>query len=296
MPEMRLDVYEGGQVPLSMRVVVGKPTRPHRSSTTDMTYLVFSPYWNVPPSIAEGETLPSLMNDPAFLSREQHGDRRQGGQRRSTRRRSTSRIATAYRFRQRPGSSNSLGLVKFMFPNQFNVYLHDTPADSLFERAARSFSHGCVRLAGPRRAGRSTCCAISPSGRASGSREAMHAGTEQSVKLKDAIPVYLGYFTARVRPDGAAHFLGDVYKIDNRQQVRLADRLERLRRTGEAAAAATTVSSEAAKTGSATTETAKTGAGTEERRTERRDRRTAQAEQNCDTRWSSSSMSTGFER
>jgi murein L,D-transpeptidase YcbB/YkuD len=237
IPEMRLDVYEGDRVPLTMRVVVGKSDTPTPIFNDEMTYLVFSPYWNVPPSIAEGETLPSVISDPGFLARNNMEILDSSGNVVDP---SSVDLSDpkAYRFRQRPGTDNSLGLVKFMFPNQFNVYLHDTPADSLFERAARSLSHGCVRVEDP-----VALAEYALSDQSGWDRdrisEAMHAGEEKTVKLKTPIPVYLGYWTARVRPDNTIQFRPDVYEIDRRLTVRLADRLERLRRTGKAAADAT---------------------------------------------------------
>ena len=132
-----------------MRVVVGKQDTQTPIFSDEMTHVVFSPYWNVPPNIAQGETLPEIMKDPGFLDRAQHGSARHRAASRSIRRSIDVADPASYRFRQRPGAQNSLGLVKFMFPNQFNVYLHDTPTDSLFARASRSFSHGCVRLENP---------------------------------------------------------------------------------------------------------------------------------------------------
>ena len=180
-----------------------------------MTHVVFSPYWNVPPDIAQGETLPEILKDPGFLERSEHGSA-------STRAGSPidpSSIdladPTSYRFRQRPGAQNSLGLVKFMFPNQFNVYLHDTPADSLFARASRSFSHGCVRLENPL-ALAEYVLRDQPEWTREKIEEAMHADEERTVKLKTAIPVYLGYWTARVSADGVLQFRKDVYGIDGR--------------------------------------------------------------------------------
>ena len=239
IPEMRLDVFEGGKVPLSMRVVVGKADTPTPIFHDRMTYLVFSPYWNVPPSIAEGETLPALLNDPDFLSRNNMEVVDASGVVIDPASMDLS-DPKSFRFRQRPGTSNSLGLVKFMFPNQFNVYLHDTPADSLFERATRSFSHGCVRVEDPV-ALAEYVLRDQPEWTRERIQEAMNAGEEQSVKLTSAIPVYLGYWTARVRPDGSVQFRPDVYDIDSRLTARLSDRLERLRRTGEAATKATTL-------------------------------------------------------
>src|SRR4051794_9796857 len=227
IPQMRLDVREHGNVPLSMRVVVGKEDTPTPIFNQRMTYLVFAPYWNVPDDIAQNETLPAVMKDPGFLERSDmevvdlHGkpvdpksidlDKPE-----------------KYRFRQRPGTSNSLGLVKFMFPNEFNVSLHDTPADSLFARASRSLSHGCVRLEQPEKLAEYVL-RDQPDWTPDRISEAMHAGSEEVVKLKTPIPVYLGYWTARVAADGGVEFRKDVYGIDARQSVKLAERLERLK-------------------------------------------------------------------
>ena len=128
--------------------------------------------------------------------------------------------AGAYRFRQRPGASNSLGLVKFMFPNQFNVYLHDTPADSLFARATRSFSHGCVRLEQPDKLAQYVL-GDQPAWTPERIDQAMHGGQETTVKLSRSLPVYLGYWTARVSADGILQFRDDVYGIDARQSAQL---------------------------------------------------------------------------
>jgi murein L,D-transpeptidase YcbB/YkuD len=143
---------------------------------------------------------------------------------------------TAYRFRQRPGSDNALGFVKFMFPNQYHVYLHDTPTDSLFARASRSFSHGCVRVEQPEALAQYVLQG-KPEWTVDKIREAMHAGDEQHVKLARPIPVYLGYWTARVSADGVLQFRKDIYKVDARQSAKLAERMERLRRSASAAAA-----------------------------------------------------------
>ena len=233
IPDMRLDVRENGQVPLSMRVVVGKPDTPTPIFNDQMTHVVFAPYWNVPPDIAEKETLPSAMRDPDFLDRmnmevvDAKGNLVDPG---------AVDLANPgeYRFRQRPGTSNALGLVKFMFPNQFDVYLHDTPVDSLFARASRSFSHGCVRVEQPEQLALYVL-RDQPEWTPEKISEAMHAGREQTVKLKEPIPVYLGYWTARVTPDGLVQFRKDVYGIDGRLATKLTERLERMRQSVRAA-------------------------------------------------------------
>jgi murein L,D-transpeptidase YcbB/YkuD len=133
-----------------------------------------------------------------------------------------------------------------LFPNQFNVYLHDTPADSLFERAARSFSHGCVRVEQPE-ALANYVLRDHPEWTPERIREAMHAGQEQTVKLAKAIPVYLGYWTARVSPDGMVQFRKDVYGIDASQSATLAQRLRALHASTAAAASATAAPDDPAK-------------------------------------------------
>jgi murein L,D-transpeptidase YcbB/YkuD len=235
IPAYRLEVWEDGRVPLSMPVVVGKKDSPTPIFADRMTYIVFSPYWNVPPDIARDETLPSMLKDPDFLAR--------------TNMEIVDRSGAvvdasdvdlddpgAYRFRQRPGGSNALGLVKFMFPNQFNVYLHDTPADSLFELTGRSLSHGCVRVAEPE-ALAAYVLRDQPEWTAERIEEAMHAEEERTVKLSSPLPVYLGYWTAEASADGLLRFADDVYGVDARQERMMAERVSRMRRSAAAAPA-----------------------------------------------------------
>jgi murein L,D-transpeptidase YcbB/YkuD len=234
IPEMRLDVWEHGNVPLTMRVVVGKKQTPTPMFSEDMTHLVFSPYWNVPPDIAKNETLPSVMKDSGFLARMNMEVVDASGNPIDSDSIDLNGPGK-YRFRQRPGASNSLGLVKFMFPNQFNVYLHDTPADSLFARASRAFSHGCVRLEQPDKLAEYVL-RDQPDWTPERIGEAMQGGEERTVRLKAKLPVYIGYWTARVSPDGLVQFRKDIYGIDGRLTVLLAERLQRLRAGALAAA------------------------------------------------------------
>lgn len=236
IPEMRLDVSEHGATPVTMRVVVGKPDTQTPIFNDKMTYLVFSPVWNVPDDIAEKETLPAVLSDPGFLSRMNMEVVDASGNHVEPASIDLS-SPERYRFRQRPGGSNALGLVKFMFPNQFNVYLHDTPTDSLFARASRSFSHGCVRLEQPEKLAEYVL-RDQPEWTSERIGEAMHAGEEKIVKLKKAIPVYLGYWTARVTPDHQVQFRKDVYGIDANQSAKLTERLKRMKTSALAAQAA----------------------------------------------------------
>ena len=246
IPAYRLEVWDRGAVPLTMRVVVGRKDTPTPIFNDMMTHVVFSPYWNVPPEIAEDETLPAVMKDAAFLDRNNMEVVDAEGRRVDP---ATIDLQdpAAYRFRQRPGASNSLGLVKFMFPNQFNVYLHDTPADSLFARATRSFSHGCVRVEQPD-ALAEYLLRDQPEWTRERIGEAMHAGEERRVDLKDPVPVYLGYWTAAAGPEGV-EFRSDVYGIDARQAAQLAARLARLHKSTAAGDSADTNNKKPAKAG-----------------------------------------------
>ncbi len=195
---------------------------------------MFAPYWNVPDDIARKETLPAALKDPGFLDRTNMEVVDKSG-------RAVDPASVdlndpgRYRFRQRPGTSNSLGLVKFMFPNSFNVYLHDTPADSLFARASRSFSHGCVRLEAPEQLA-AYGLRDQPAWTPERIDAAMHAGEEQAVKLKTPVPVSLGYWTTRVAADGRVQFWKDVYGIDGRQRAALTAHLDHVRHTVATAA------------------------------------------------------------
>jgi len=233
IPAYRLDVWERDDVELTMRVVVGKKDTPTPIFDDTMTHVVFSPYWNVPPGIARDETLPAAMSDPTFLKRTNMEVLDAAG-----RIVDPSSIdpeeAARYRFRQRPGTGNSLGLVKFMFPNEYNVYLHDTPADSLFARAARSFSHGCVRVEQPK-ALAEYVLKDQPEWTPDRIAQAMASGDERVVKLRAPIPVFIGYWTVEVARDGSVHFLPDVYGVDGRQASMLADRLVHLRSASQSA-------------------------------------------------------------
>jgi L,D-transpeptidase YcbB len=247
IPEMRLDVWDHGSVPVTMRVVVGKPDTQTPVFNDEMTYVVFAPFWNVPTDIAKKETLPSVLRDPGFLDRMNMEVVDAAGN--EVRADSIDPESPGqYRFRQRPGTSNALGLVKFMFPNQFNVYLHDTPADSLFARASRSLSHGCVRLEQPEKLAEYVL-RDQPEWTPERIAEAMHGGQERTVKLKEPIPVYLGYWTARVTPDRLVQFRRDVYGIDTRLTAKLAERLDRLRNSALAAVTATSADKPVATSG-----------------------------------------------
>jgi murein L,D-transpeptidase YcbB/YkuD len=222
IPEYRLEVWDHGRVPLAMKVVVGKKDNPTPVLADRMTTVVFSPYWNIPPEIVQKETLPHVLKDPAYLDKNNIEVVRASNNDEPVDVKSIdwddADVATKVRFRQKPGAGNSLGLVKFIFPNHFNVYLHDTPAQALFSRIERDFSHGCVRVERPMDLAKYVL-RDQASWTEEKIDEAMHSGQERSVALKEPLPVYLVYFTAW-EENGTTKFGDDVYGYDRRQAVR----------------------------------------------------------------------------
>lgn len=201
---------------LRIDVVVGRTLRDLRTPTftADMTHVVFRPYWEVPRSIARNEILPAARRDIGHLARN-HYELVDG----------SGRIVTAtpealeqlaagkLRLRQKPGPDNALGSVKFMLPNAYNVYLHDTPARTLFTRPQRAFSHGCIRVADPFALAR---FALQDEEGWTPARiaEAMRGDRTLQVNLAEPIRVYIVYGTAIARADGSVLFLEDIYGLE----------------------------------------------------------------------------------
>jgi murein L,D-transpeptidase YcbB/YkuD len=216
IPNYQLQVMEGERPALAMRVIVGQPDKPTPIFSDEMTYIVFSPYWNIPSGILKNETLPRVIDDPDFLRRnniEVVGTSGEGVIDPAGIDWSDESVTQGLRFRQAPGDENALGLVKFIFPNHFNVYLHDTPTDRLFFRPNRALSHGCIRVENPVGLAEYVL-GDQAQWTAARIRAAMHAGREQVVTLKSTIPVHIGYWTAWVDPDGNVTYTADPYGLD----------------------------------------------------------------------------------
>jgi len=194
IPSFTLYAYDADTIHFSMNVVVGKDVHKTVLFSGDIKYIVFSPYWDIPPSILKNEILPGIRRDPNYLKR-------------------NNMEWVGNRVRQKPGPKNSLGLVKFLFPNSYNIYLHDTPAKSLFEKSARAFSHGCIRLGEPEKLA-DYLLKDDPNWTPEKIKTAMHAGMEKYVTLKNPVPVYIGYLTAFVDNQGRINIRDDVYKRD----------------------------------------------------------------------------------
>lgn len=204
IPAYQLTYIKNDSIVLQSAVVVGTKMNETVIFSGKMKYIVFSPYWNIPQSIIKNEVLPGIQKNSNYLA--DHNMEWNNGL-----------------VRQKPGVRNSLGLVKFLFPNSNNIYLHDTPSKSLFQRESRAFSHGCIRVAKPKELAE----AILANDSKWNSEKidlAMNKGTETWVTIKDEIPVYIGYFTAWSGRNGRINFYTDVYKRDGQLQRFLTEK------------------------------------------------------------------------
>jgi murein L,D-transpeptidase YcbB/YkuD len=199
IPEFKLHVYEGDEQVFDIDIVVGTEANKTVTFNDEMKQVVFSPYWNVPPSIVKNEILPAMRRSRDYLWRNGYVQ--------------TGTENSLPVIRQMPGAKNALGGVKFLFPNSHNIYFHDTPAKSLFQARRRAFSHGCIRLAEPAKLAQYLL-----RNQAEWTPEkinrAMNAGKEQVVTLPAPIPVSITYFTAWVDQAGQLHFREDIYGHD----------------------------------------------------------------------------------
>lgn len=209
----QLDFLNGRDTLLSERVIVGKRFHESPIFHGEMSYIVFSPYWNLPYSITHNEILPKARKDPGYFAAKNIEIVDNSGKVISPNSVDLSSKKFPYRLRQKPGESNSLGLVKFIFPNNHSVYIHDTPARSLFAREERAMSHGCIRVENP-----ADFAALllkdSPEWTGDKIYDAMHQSTERTVYLKEKVPVVLLYLTFWADGNGNGHFRPDVYDRD----------------------------------------------------------------------------------
>jgi murein L,D-transpeptidase YcbB/YkuD len=201
IPEFKLHVYHADSLLWSCEVVVGKTMHQTAIFYGEIKYVVFSPYWNVPPSIVRKEVIPGMKRNPSYLQAQNMEI--------------TGRLDGLPVVRQKPGPLNSLGLVKFLFPNSYNIYLHDTPSKSLFGEPSRGFSHGCIRLKEPVKLA-NFLLKDRPEWDAGAIDLAMHSGTEKSVTLKNKVPVFIAYFTAFIDRDHVINFRKDIYNRDDK--------------------------------------------------------------------------------
>ena len=201
IPEFKLHVYHADSLLWSCNAVVGQTIHPTTLFYGEIKYVVFSPYWNIPPGILRNEIIPGMKKSSSYLANH-HME------------------ITGYQgglpvVRQKPGPSNALGLVKFLFPNSYNIYLHDTPSKSLFNETSRAFSHGCIRIEEPAKL---AAFLLNDMNEWNPEKitKAMHAGKERYVTLRNKVPVFISYFTAFIDRDNRLNFRRDIYNLDER--------------------------------------------------------------------------------
>lgn len=216
-----VEVFENDEVILQYRAIVGRNYRQTPVFSARMTYLVLSPFWHIPPGIAANDILPGLRANPNY-TRERNmkifdgwGANAKEIDPSNVNWQEITRSNLRYRFRQDPGPANALGDVKFMFPNKYHVYLHDTPARELFTRTVRDFSSGCIRVQNPlqlaeyllQRNRGWDLAAI---------KRAVEQRTERTVTLAEPIWVHILYWTAWIDENGLTNFRDDIYQRDSR--------------------------------------------------------------------------------
>ncbi len=217
IPNYEADIIDNGVSSLNFRVVVGKNRHQTAEFSDSMTHMIANPTWHVPYSIASKEYFPQLLSDPTVLARSNIRMlvRGTGQVIDSTMVDYTQYSASNFPFvlQQRPGRGNALGRVKFMFPNKFNIYLHDTPSKSLFERDARAYSHGCIRVQTPIEFAYALLApqTADPEGTF---QSALNSGQETQIDLVDPVPVHIVYRTVFVDEFGVDQFRHDIYGRD----------------------------------------------------------------------------------
>jgi len=199
IPEFRLHVFNDAKKVFNIDIVVGQTAHSTVIFTDVLKYIVFSPYWNVPPSIVKNEILPAIKRNRNYLTK-------------------NNMEQTGYSdglpvIRQNPGGTNALGRVKFIFPNSYNIYFHDTPAKSLFKEETRAFSHGCIRIGEPEKLA-AYLLRNQTEWTTQKMDDAMSASKEKWVTLKEPVPVFITYFTAWVDGEGLLNFRDDIYGHD----------------------------------------------------------------------------------
>lgn len=199
IPEFKLHAYHADSLLWSSNVVVGQSVHRTVIFSGAIKYLVFNPYWNVPESIVRNEIMPAMKQNPDYINNH-------------------NMEITGYKnkipvIRQKPGPQNSLGLVKFLFPNSYNIYLHDSPSKSLFNESSRAFSHGCIRVADPFKLARFLLKNYDTWDEQK-ITAVLRTGKEQYVTLKYKVPVFIAYFTTFIDRNNLLNFRKDIYDRD----------------------------------------------------------------------------------
>lgn len=220
LPEFVFRVIKGGRTIHEDRIVAGSPKNPTPVFSDEMEFVVFNPYWNVPKSIIVKEIIPTMQNNPAYLSRNNIEVVWQGD-----------RVVDPYMvdwnlvnpdklaLRQVPGPGNALGQVKFLFPNKHSVYMHDTPTKQLFDKPVRAYSHGCMRVRNPLDFAKLLLADQGWNDRRI--QQTLATANDEQVKLEKKVPVYITYFTLWVDKDGKMQSFRDIYGYDSAVRIAL---------------------------------------------------------------------------
>jgi L,D-transpeptidase YcbB len=216
IPDFRLQVIHHDSIIMSMKVITGQRMRKTPIFSDSIRYIVFAPYWHVPNSMAQQDILPKIKSDPDYLSKRNFEVWSGWGRDafkldpQSIYWEKITRNNFRYRFSQKPGPSNALGRVKFMFPNPYNVYLHDTPQRELFKKFRRDFSSGCIRVEAPF----DLAVYLLPELHSDKIKKKMEGQNEETIHMKTAVQVHISYFTVWCDDDKNVIFRKDVYGID----------------------------------------------------------------------------------
>jgi len=223
IPDFQLYFEEDGKLIQTMRVITGTTKHPTPIFSDTVEIIVLNPYWNIPKSIIQKEMIPKLMRNPNAMARKgieiragwgKDAAKVSGGSVNWSKYRYSKHMP--YRFAQLPGYKNALGKVKFLFPNKFSVYMHDTPTKHLFKKNKRAFSHGCIRLQQPRELLR-TFSTFNDNIDFDKSQKILKGKKNSYMKLQEKVPVDVVYLTAWIDYDGKLQFRNDVYKYDAMQ-------------------------------------------------------------------------------
>lgn len=197
-----LNVIENDKSVLDMKIIVGKTTNNTPIFNADMTYIILNPWWEIPPSIATKEIIPKIRNDKNYLKKEHIIVLR-----------SETDGKISYRFRQKPGPWNALGQIKFIFPNPYNIYLHDTPSKNLFTKNVRTFSHGCIRIEKPLELA-TYLLQYDPYWTSENLIKTIEAKKERKIDLDIPVKVHICYFTSWIDEENNPNFREDIYGYD----------------------------------------------------------------------------------
>jgi murein L,D-transpeptidase YcbB/YkuD len=226
-----LDIIENGQTVTSTRAIVGKKKRPTPALSRKITYMELNPYWNIPHKIATNDILPCIKKDPNYLTDksirifENWNDGAKKINPESIDWDTVTKGNFSYKLRQDPANSNALGRIKFIFPNEFSIYLHDTPARELFNKTKRTFSSGCIRIEKPME-----LAAYLLTDNSKWTYEKLTAAVNsrktRAILLSDPINIHILYWTAWVDKDGIVNFRDDIYGRDRRLNIAINEKID----------------------------------------------------------------------